>query len=259
MARVGAVLRAAVRTVGELLVTFSVLTALFIVYQLYYTNLVGRQVMDDEVGAMRRQWAVTAPAALSATTAPPTAPTAPSAATSSSAPALRTTPQAPAPTPAPAPAPIATVPPPTSPLRNGTYVAILHIPRLGTGAEGSGIPVLEGIGMDVLNKATGHYPGTALPGRPGNFAVAGHRKTHGEPFRHLDELRTGDLVIVETARAWYTYRVDAEPVVVPPSDVGVLAPVPGQSLITLTTCNPWWSSTQRMIVTGRLMGTRPRT
>jgi sortase A len=148
---------------------------------------------------------------------------------------------------------------------NGDDVAILHIPRLGTGAADSGTPVLEGVGMDILNKATGHYPGTALPGQIGNFAVAGHRKTHGEPFRHLDELRAGDLVYVETAQAWYTYVVDADPVIVPPTDVGVVDPVPGQpgasptaSLITLTTCNPWWSSTQRMIVTGHLIGTRPR-
>ena len=54
----------------------------------------------------------------------------------------------------------------------------------------------------------------------GNFSVAGHRKTHGEPFRHLDEMRAGDLVYVETAQAWYTYRIDADPVIVPPSDVG---------------------------------------
>ncbi|MFD0639411.1 class E sortase [Catenulispora yoronensis] len=144
-------------------------------------------------------------------------------------------------------------------------MAILHIPRLGTGADTSGTPVLEGVGLDVLNKAAGHYPGTALPGRLGNFAVAGHRKTHGEPFRHLDELRAGDLVTVETATAWYTYRIDTGPVIVAPSDVDVVDAVPGRpgaaptgSLITLTTCDPWWSSTRRMIVTGHLLSSRPR-
>jgi sortase A len=255
MARVGAVLRVTVRTVGELLVTFSVLTALFIVYQLYYTNVVGRQVMDDEVDAMHKQW--TAAAAAPSTATAPEVPSAPAvplvSATASASPA----PGSPASTPRSTTAVTAPPPATSSLLRNGAYVAILHIPRLGTGADGTGIPVLEGIGMDVLNKATGHYPGTALPGRPGDFAVAGHRKTHGEPFRHLDEMRAGDLVYVETAEAWYTYRIDADPVIVRPSDVGVLAPVPGRSLITLTTCNPWWSSTQRMIVTGRLLSARP--
>lgn len=223
MARAGAILRVGVRVVGESLVTFSVLLALFIVYQLYYTNTVGRHVMDREVNDMHRQWTVTAPAR-------PAAP--------------------------------AVVPPPAPKPRYGDDIAILHIPRLGSGLGDAGIPVLEGVGLDILDKAAGHYPGTALPGRIGNFSVAGHRKTHGEPFRHLDELRAGDLVYVETAQAWYTYRIDADPVIVRPTDLGVVDPVPGQpgvrptrSLMTLTTCHPWWSSTQRMIVTGHLVAT----
>ena len=50
-----------------------------------------------------------------------------------------------------------------------------------------------------------------------------------------------------------------------PTDLGVVAPVPNhpgatpsQKLITLTTCNPWWASTQRMIVTGVLVAQQPR-
>lgn len=230
MARAGAILRIAVRTIGELLVTSSVLLGLFIVYQLYYTNVIGRQDMNHEVSVMQRQWTVAAPAH-------PASP----------APHGQAAPVA-APPPAPVP-------------RDGDNVAILNIPRLG-----SEVPVLEGVGLDILNKAAGHYPGTALPGQTGNFAVAGHRKTHGEPFRHLDEMRAGDLVYVETAQARYTYRIDADPVIVQPTDLGVVDPVPGEpgarpteSLMTLTTCNPWWSSTQRMIVTGRLIAAEPRT
>lgn len=233
MARAGAILRIAVRTVGELLVTFSVLLALFIVYQLYYSNVVGRQAMDNEAASMRRQWSA----------APPVRPAA-AAPRGQSAPVVAS--------------------PPAPVLHAGDDVAILHIPRLGSGVQDSGIPVLEGVGLDILNKATGHYPGTALPGQIGNFAVAGHRKTHGEPFRHLDEMRAGDLVYVETAQTWYTYRIDADPVIVQPTDLAVVDPVPGEpgarptkSLITLTTCNPWWSSTQRMIVTGHLVATGP--
>lgn len=229
MARAGAILRIAIRTVGELLVTSSVLLALFIVYQLYYTNVVGRHVMNQEVHDIHKQWTVAAPARPSA--------------------------------------PVVMAAPPPAPMpRAGDDVAILHIPRLGSGLDDAGIPVLEGVGLDILNKATGHYPGTALPGQIGNFSVAGHRKTHGEPFRHLDEMRAGDLVYVETAKDWYTYRIDADPVIVQPTDLGVVDPVPGEpgvrptrDLMTLTTCNPWWSSTQRMIVTGHLIATRSRT
>ena len=56
MARAGAILRWTVRTLGELLLTFAVLMALFTVYQLYYTNIVGRQEMSDEASSMHRAW-----------------------------------------------------------------------------------------------------------------------------------------------------------------------------------------------------------
>lgn len=237
MGRVGAILRLTVRTLGELLVTSSVLLGLFIVYQLYYTNVVGRQEMGDEVAAMRRQWAASAAASATASPAQPPAVAAESHPVAASIPA-----------------------PPAAP-KYGGAVAILYVPHM---SGHTGIPVLEGVGLDILNKATGHYPGSAMPGQVGNFAVAGHRKTHGEPFRHLDVLRAGDSVYVETAQDWYTYRLDDDPVVIDPHDVGVVDPVPGvpgavptRQLITLTTCNPWWASTQRMIVTGHLVGTRP--
>jgi sortase A len=229
--------RLTVRTAGELMVTFAVLVGLFIVYQLFYTNYVGRQVMDDEVAALHRQWV--------AAQAAPKAPV--SRAGSGAA--------------GPASAPIA----PAPVLRNGDGVAVIHIPRLGTASAKAGTPVLEGVGLDVLNKAVGHYPGSALPGQVGNFSVAGHRKTHGEPFRHLDEMRTGDYVVVETADTWFTYVVDKDPYIVQPTDVDVVDPVPDRPgavqtgrLITLTTCNPWWSSTQRMIVVGHLAGQQPK-
>jgi len=208
MARAGAILRTTVRTAGELLVTFAAVMALFIVYQLYYTNIVGRQEMSDEVSTMRKQWTATTPVA--AVVRP----------SSSSSSTETPVPRAPAP-------------------KYGSGIAILHIPRLGADSIKAGTPVLEGVGLDILPKATGHYPGSATPGGVGNFAVAGHRKTHGEPFRHLDEIRSGDLVFVETAESWFTY----------PGQPGVK---PTKNLITLTTCNPWWSSTQRMIVVGHL-------
>jgi sortase A len=143
----------------------------------------------------------------------------------------------------------------------GVAFAILHIPRLGD----KSIPVLQGTTLDLLGRGVGHYKDSALPGQMGNFSVAGHRKTHGEPFRYLDEMREGDPIVVETADTWYTYREDRDPFIVDPTDLGVVAPVPDHAgaaptrkLITLTTCNPWWASTQRMIVTGTLISQQPR-
>ncbi len=75
---------------------------------------------------------------------------------------------------------------PTSDGSAGDGVAILHIPALGKKWQWV---VVEGVGNEDLALGPGHFPGTAQPGEIGNFAVAGHRATHGEPFAHLDKLK----------------------------------------------------------------------
>lgn len=137
----------------------------------------------------------------------------------------------------------------------GRGFAFLRVPRLGTDFA---VPVVQGIAEDSLRKGVGHYPETALPGEVGNFAVAGHRATNGEPFRDLDRLRVGDALVVETADTWYVYRV-TDSKIVEPTRVSVLLPVPerpgvtpSERYITLTTCNPRWASYQRLIVYGLL-------
>ncbi|MFF5855616.1 class E sortase [Streptomyces sp. NPDC012751] len=144
---------------------------------------------------------------------------------------------------------------------------VLTIARLGLR-----VPVAEGVGKaDVLNKGyAGHYPGTQQPGRPGNFALAGHRNAHGEPFRYLPRLRRGDPIRVETRSATYTYAVDAILPRTSARDSGVLRPVP-RSLVrsgygydepgyhlTLTPCTPEFTSRYRMVVWARLVAVRPR-
>src|SRR5438552_9205647 len=70
-------------------------------------------------------------------------------------------------------------------------------PVLPGGAEGLiVIPAIhvdeafvQGVALDDLAEGPGHYPGTPLPGRGGNVAIAGHRTTHGAPFWALDSLR----------------------------------------------------------------------
>jgi sortase A len=145
-------------------------------------------------------------------------------------------------------------------VRKGKGFAFLHIPKLGRTWQS---PVIEGVSLPDLAKGVGHYPRTALPGQVGNFAVAGHRATNGEPFAYLDRLHKGDVVVAETRTSWYTYVVDRVRIVQPTS-VWVLDPVPGhpgqaptEKLLTLTTCNPRWASYQRLIVFGHLEETRP--
>jgi sortase A len=142
---------------------------------------------------------------------------------------------------------------------SGEPIVLLRIPKFGEDWEK---PVVEGVGKDDLARGIGHYPQTQLPGRPGNFAIAGHRVTHGAPFRKLLELRKGDEVIVETAEAVYTYELDGSPrdLTVKPTDNWVLEPVPGKpretptkSIITLTTCQDLFRSPDRSVAFGHLV------
>ena len=137
---------------------------------------------------------------------------------------------------------------------NGTVIATLKIPRFGADyAE----PIGEGIGeRDVLNSMIGHFPETAMPGEPGNFALAGHRVTYGKPFHLIGSLVIGDPIIVETAEGAYLYRFRASEYV-PPSAIDVTYPVPRQqmstdveSVITFVACNPLFSTAERIIAYG---------
>lgn len=145
--------------------------------------------------------------------------------------------------------------------------AVLTIPRLSLR-----VPVAEGISKpNVLNKGyVGHYKGTQQPGQAGNFALAGHRNTHGEPFRYINRLRRGDTITVETRTALYTYVVDKTLPQTSARDSGVIRSVPRSIVrpsygysepgyyITLTTCTPEYTSKYRMAVWGKLRSMRPR-
>ncbi|MFG1623905.1 class E sortase [Kribbella sp. NPDC049227] len=141
----------------------------------------------------------------------------------------------------------------------GEPIVLLRIPKFGDDWEK---PVVEGVGTDDLASGIGHYPQTQLPGRPGNFAIAGHRVTHGSPFRRLLDLGKGDQVIVETTDTVYTYELDGSPrdLTVKPTDTWVLEPVPGKprepatkSIITLTTCQDLFHSPDRSVAFGHLI------
>ncbi len=149
-----------------------------------------------------------------------------------------------------------------SPPLPGHATALLRIPRFGAGYE---VPVVEGTGLDQLSEGVGHYEGTAAPGAVGNFAIAGHRVTHGEPFSRLLELGKGDQVVVETSSAVYTYVLDTAPRDLTVKDTAgwVLDPVPGEPetratrpLITVTTCQDLFHSADRSVAFGHLASTQ---
>lgn len=132
----------------------------------------------------------------------------------------------------------------------GETIGIIHVPSWNN----MEIPIIEGSGQEILDAGNaGHYEETAYPGEVGNFSVAGHRRTYGSNFRHLDKLGEGDVVIVETDSAWLVYRWTSSEVV-DPSHVESILPVPNspgttptQRLMTMTTCYPEYGNSERLV------------
>lgn len=124
--------------------------------------------------------------------------------------------------------------------------------------------IVEGTDLDDIEKAPGHYTDSAMPGEKGNFAVAGHNVS--AIFRHIDELKEGDKVVVETATKFFIYEVTGNKIV-KPTNLDVVAPVPNEPGVqptdedrwfTMTTCYPWWDNYERFIVWTKLAETRER-
>ena len=106
--------------------------------------------------------------------------------------------------------------------------------RIEIGAIGMQAMVFEGTDARTLRRAVGHIRGTALPGEPGNVAIAGHRDTF---FRLLQRIQRNDEITLATLNGLYRYRVDTTRVV-GPDDIEVLQD-DGGSALTLVTCYPF--------------------
>ncbi|MFI1397715.1 class E sortase [Streptomyces sp. NPDC020681] len=237
---------------AEAVVTIGVVVLLLVVHQLWWTNRQAREGAERKVQALEREWVE--PGGSAPVEQPDVEPSAVAEEAEESEPRDERA------------GPSGTARQPEPPRWDQAY-AVLRIPRLGVVA-----PVAQGIGKKgVLDKGyIGHYPQTAQPGQAGNFAVAGHRNTHGEPFRYINRLRAGDEVTVETRDGVYLYEVDKGVPQTSARDTGVIAPVP-RSLVkpsagysepgyylTLTTCTPEYSSRYRLVVWAKLASMKPR-
>lgn len=205
---------------GEVLISFGAVLALYVVYTLWWTNVEAHKAASAESNRIQQQFQQQLhPQGSGSTTAPPPTTFSPS-----------------------------------------EGFGLMTIPAIGK----TDIPVMQGTDKEkVLDKgAVGHYttPKSAMPwDDSGNFAVAAHRRTYGEPFRYINELKTGDHVVVETSHGWFVYTLDKELPQTDPGNVGTIAPVPKGGpyakpgkYITLTTCTPEWASTYRLIWWGHL-------
>jgi sortase A len=127
----------------------------------------------------------------------------------------------------------------------GEPVGDIRIPRIGVNQV-----VVEGTNTPDLRKGPGHYIGTPLPGQNGNASIAGHRTTYGHPFYNLDGVKVGDPIVLTTLQGIFVYDA-TKSFVVSPSDTGVIRNA-FANLLTLTTCNPRFSASTRLIVQAKL-------
>lgn len=217
-------MRLVVRTFSELCITVGTLIGLFVAYLLFWTGIKADSATHSQIDRLQDQWSQG---------------------------------------PVAAPAPEQTASPAPRTYEDGKPFAVMYIPRFGGSWDW---PVLEGTGTGTLKKGLGHYASTAALGESGNFSVAGHRRTYGDPFKDFPELRAGDAVVLTDGTTWFTYRIEKEPYRTVPSDVGVIDPVPRKSgfdgtgrYLTLTTCDPEWGSSHRLIAWAHLDAVQPVT
>jgi sortase A len=87
-------------------------------------------------------------------------------------------------------------------IRPGTSVVLLNAPQAGIDDV-----VAEGTTSGILERGPGLEADTPLPGQPGTSIIYGRGTLFGGPFRHLGELRPGELLDVTTGQGSFHYRV----------------------------------------------------
>ena len=199
---------------GELLLTLGALLLLFLVWQLWWTDVVADREQAGIIDGLEQEWGeVDAQTVAPRQEGPPPVPTTP---------------------------------------EDTLVFATMHVPAFDRPrfplAEGVSLEQV----LDV--KGAGHYPDTALPGEVGNASIAGHRNTYGRVFEDIARLEAGDPIVVETADAFYVYETTESLIVQPegveviaptPGRPGV---EPTERMLTLTACHPMYSARERIIV-----------
>ncbi|HRC81811.1 MAG TPA: class D sortase [Sedimentibacter sp.] len=148
---------------------------------------------------------------------------------------------------APEEAPKNTAPDLTEIFKNKQISGLIEIPKIKVSAA-----ILEGTDDSALQYAVGHYPGFGEIGQAGNYVLLGHRNyVYGHFFRNIDKLEADDQIIITKGNNVYTYSV-TESFVVKPEEVWVLEQTE-DATITLITCTPIGTYTDRLIVKGVLL------
>lgn len=231
--------------IGRVLITAGVLILLFVAYQLWGTGLHTSAAQDDAEREFRT--------AQEANGQSPTLGPDDGASTTTTVDGTTTT------------APPGNTTTTTTPGGNGGREVIPAPPAAGGLVGNIQIPAIganwyfyEGVDLSILKDGPGHYMGTPLPGQEGNAAIAGHRTTYGAPFNRIDELKSGDDIIITYATgATFTYGYRSTEIVAPDqTEVLQAKDFDGDSevdnMLTLTACHPKYSARERIVVRARL-------
>jgi sortase A len=140
-------------------------------------------------------------------------------------------------------------------LKNGAAVGRIVIPRIGLK-----MVVVEGTTESDLARGPGHYDlasgeATGLPGMGGVIAIAGHRTTYLHPFRHIDDLHSGNQIYLVMPYGTFRYTVYRHEVV-SSTDWSILRRNSFEELV-LSACHPLYSATHRWVVFARLTSPTP--
>ncbi|WP_413332594.1 class E sortase [Brevibacterium sp. GP-SGM9] len=215
--------RGTIRTFGELCITAGLVLILFVVWQLWWTDIEANRDNENLADQLTEDWANQDPNEL------PDDPDEPIVA---------------------------------DPVDKNSAFGIFYIPRFGddyyrTVAEGVDLePVLNRMGV-------GRYPNSAMPGEVGNFSIAGHRVTYGKPLNQIAKLRPGDEIIVQTKDGFYTYTFRNFDIILPDavevlSPVPGEPDYKGKDrILTMTACNPMFSARERYVAYAELTDWTP--
>lgn len=129
----------------------------------------------------------------------------------------------------------------------------LIIPKINLDKE-----IIEAQSIKDVHEKVWRRPNGSTPERGGNTVLIAHRyATIGglreSTFYNLPNLENGDLVTVVTKGKSYTYKVFSTKIV-PPTEVKIEFNTE-DPILTLYTCTPLWSGTNRFVVSAKLVDT----
>jgi sortase A len=136
-------------------------------------------------------------------------------------------------------------------LGEGDAAGRIRIPRIGVDYV-----VVDGTNPDTLRKGPGFFPEAPWPGARGTAAIAGHRTTYAAPFRNIDDLESGDAIVVEMPYGTFTYRVERTRIVDP--DAMWVIQRASYDRLVLSACHPLYSAARRIVVFARLERSEPK-